>query len=127
MLFNSYKNLLEKITSSIFEKTGETASFLEYLSVVGLSLLFAAIIAFTILLIAISAAGPVFFHKKLFKGIKERKAKFNQDSDIKEYEEIKKKTRNRNILFWFALIFLYLPVSIPTVLYVISVVVGLFA
>lgn len=127
MLFNNYKNLLEKIASSIFDKSGETASFIEYLSVVGLSLLFAAIIAFAVLLVIISAAGPVFFHKKLFRGIKERKEKFNKDSDVKEYEEIKKLSRNRNIVFWSSFVFLYLPISIPTVLYVVSVVVGLFA
>ena len=127
MLFELYKNLIEKITSSIFDKTGEAASFLEYLSVVGLSLLFAAIIAFTIFLLVISAIGPVFSYKKMFKGIKERMEKFTAESDIKEYKEIKRKSRNRHIVFWSLFAFVYLPVSVPTVLYVVSVVVGLFA
>lgn len=126
MLFNWYKELIEKIFSSIFDKSGEVASFVEYLTVVGLSLLFALIVAFTVLLLVGSAVGPVFAHKKMFSGIKERMMSFNKDSDVKEYEEIRKKYRNRIVLFWSSLVFLYVPVAIPTVLYVVSVVVGLF-
>ena len=127
MLFNWYKDLIEKIFSSIFDKTGEVASFVEYLTVVGLSLLFALIVAFTISLFIGSAVGPIFTYKKMFSGIKERMMSFNKDSDVKEYEEIRKKYRNRIVLFWSLLIFVYIPVAIPTVLYVVSVVVGLFA
>ena len=126
-MFTWYKDLVDRVFSSLFEKSGETVSFLDYLSVVGASLLFMLVIAIIIAVLFGSAAGPVFTYRKLMSGVKKKMQAFNDDSDLTQFNFIKKKVRNRKVLYWSLFGFVYIPVIIPTNLYVLSLITSVFS
>ena len=125
-MFNWYKNLIEKLFSAIFEKTGEAVSFIDYLSVVGLSLLFVLMFLLVIAVLGGAVAGPIFSYRKLLASVKKKIEEFNENSDHQTYCLLKCKLWTRRTLFWTMFAFLYLPVAIPTVLYILSLIINLF-
>lgn len=126
-MFNWYKDLIEKLFSAIFEKTGEAVSFLDYLSVVGLSLLFVLMFLLVIAVLGSAVLSPIFLYRKLLASVKRKIEEFNEFSDHNTFCTLKRKLWTRRALFWSLFTFLYLPIAIPTVLYVLSLIIQLFA
>lgn len=126
-MFNWYKDLIERLFSAIFEKTGEAISFLDYLSVMGLSLLFVLMLLLVVAVLAGAVVGPFFSYRKLLKSVKQKIEAFNEDSDHQTYCLLKRQIHTRRMLFWSIFTFLYLPIAIPTVLYILSLILQLFS
>ena len=126
-MFSWYKDLLEKIFGVIFEKSGETVGFLDYLSVLGLSLLFALMVFIIIAVLVGAGTGPFFAHRKLFAAVKREMKAFDANSSLEALNALKRKLWTRRVIYWAAFGFVYIPVIIPTILYILSLVVSLFA
>ena len=126
-MFVWYKDLLEKIFGAIFEKSGETVGFMDYLSVLGLSLLFALMALVLIAVLVGAAAGPFCAHRKLFASVKRSMKSFDQHSTLDALNALKRKLWTRRVIYWGVFAFVYVPVIIPTILYILSLVVSLFA
>ena len=126
-MFSWYKDLIEKLFSAVFERSGEVVSFLDFLSVIGFSLLL--VLAFLLILAIMGGAfgGPFFAYRKCFLGLKSAISSFDENSSLEEFQTIKRKLRIRQILYWFVFAFFYLPIAIPSVLYVLSLIFSLFS
>lgn len=115
-MFNKYKELIEKLFNSVFKSTEQT-TFLDYLNV----LKYTALILLNIILVVSLFVGmitiPVLLYKKFVSSIKKIDSK---ELSLDDFNKLEKKIFIRNILYWTALIFLYLPFLIPTILYIIS-------
>lgn len=126
-MFSWYKDLIERMVSAIFEKTGEAVSFLDYLSVIGLSLLFVLMFLLVVAVLGGAVAGPFFSYRKLLAGVKRNIEEFNESSDHNTFCLLKRKLWARRAWFWAVFTFLYLPIAIPTVLYILSLIINLFS
>lgn len=125
-MFAWYKDLIEKLFSAVFEKSGEVISFLDYLSVIGFSLLLVLVFVLTLALLGSAVAGPFFGYRKMLAGVKKSMEEFNENSDLTAFQTLKRKLWTRRITFWCLFAFIYLPIAIPTVLYIISLITNLF-
>ena len=126
-MFAWYKDLIERLFSAVFEKSGEVISFLDYLSVIGFSLLLVLAFVLTLSLFAGAVAGPFFGYRKMLAGVKKAMEDFDENSDLATFQTLKRKLWTRRITFWCLFAFVYLPVAIPTVLYIVSLTTSLFA
>lgn len=126
-MFAWYKDLIEKLFSAVFEKSGEIISFLDYLSVIGFSLLLVLVFVLTLSVFAGAVAGPFFAYRKMLAGVKKSMEEFNESSDLASFQTLKRKLWTRRITFWCLFAFVYLPIAFPTVLYVISLITSVFS
>ena len=126
-MFHSYKQLIDKLFSSVFSGATECLSFKDYLSVIGASLLLILALLGTLALFGGAFAGPFFAYRKTMAGPKKLMAEFDHKMNLESYDKIRHALVIRNILFWSIFIFIYLPIAIPTVLYIISLIGSLFA
>ena len=126
-MFAWYKDLIERLFSAVFEKSGEVISFLDYLSVIGFSLLLILALVLTLSLLAGAVAGPFFGYRKMMASVKKDMEEFDENSDLATFQTLKRKLWTRRITFWCLFAFIYLPIAIPTVLYVISLIASAFA
>lgn len=125
-MFTWYKDLIEKLFSAVFEKSGEVVSFLDYLSVIGFSLLLVLAFLLVLALLGSAVAGPFFGYRKMLAGVQKSVAEFDETSDLATFQTLRRRLWTRRILFWGLFVFLYLPIAIPTVLYVLSLIFNLF-
>ena len=119
--FELVKNLFESISSGSTEVT-----FGEYLMTIGYTLGIAAIIVIILILVTSSVYGPIAVHKKLFASLVKKRNELCAEGNcavdqIKEVKEVLKKIRIRTILYVLGLVILYIPIMVPTVLYLLYV------
>lgn len=126
-MFAWYKDLIERLFSAVFEKSGEVISFLDYLSVIGFSLLLVLAFVLTLSLLGGTVAGPFFGYRKMLASVKKSMDEFDENSDLATYQTLKRKLWTRRITFWCLFAFIYLPIAIPTVLYILSLIINLLA
>lgn len=126
-MFNWYKDLIEKLFSTVFAQSGESVSFLDYLIVIGYSLLLILAFVMVLALLGGCVAGPIWGHRKLLGSVKEAICNFSEDATLEEFQKTRHKLWTRRILFWSLLLLVYIPIAIPTVLYILSLIARLFA
>ena len=124
-MFNIYIQFIQSIFDSIFNG-GPAVGFADYISVVGMTI---GIVFFVILATLVISGGfwklPRFTYKKLVTSREKAMFKYRSyhmedtdyDSKLAEYT---KKLKSVKIIYWGVFICLYLPVFIPTVLFLIN-------
>lgn len=131
-MLKKYLEFLKAVFESITHKGGEI-TFHDYLSGIGMSIAIVAIIVLFIILLAGGWKFPFYLHKKFIADLKKKKEELvealiaaennpSREKGLLESLEndvtaIDKKISQRTKLFIVGVITLYLPIVIPTILY----------
>ena len=124
-MFLKYSQLVGKLFTELWNNK-QSADFFVLLKTIGCSLMLVLSIILIILLTVFVIAGPYkfygFFLSNINKTLTDELSKANPD--IENVHKLNKKVRNRKIAFWSLLIFVYLPIMVPTVLYLLNLITG---
>lgn len=120
-MIKKYLDFLLSLFAQMGHRDGNF-TFLDYLKTVGLSLGFALMIAGVILLIVLVAIGPV----KTWNGwvLKKKKAFLTSVMNNKPDESLRISWHKSIWVYVLGMIFLYIPVVIPTFLYILHVLIA---
>lgn len=121
-MFSKYAELIKNIFNGITSGKS-TASFLDYLSVLGYSLGIMLVIFIALALMFLAIKLPMIIYSKLIKqrlpeldAIETEYIKNRSKENLTKYENIQKKIRNKKVCFWICIVFVYVPILIPTAL-----------
>lgn len=121
-MFSKYAELIKNIFNGITSGKS-TASFWDYLSVLGYSLGIMLVIFIALVLMFLAIKLPMIIYSKLIKQrlpeldvIETEYIKNRSKENLTKYENIQKKIRNKNVCFWICIVFVYVPILIPTAL-----------
>lgn len=121
-MFSKYAELIKNIFNGITSGKS-TASFLDYLSVLGYSLGIMLVIFIALALMFLAIKLPMIIYSKLIKqrlpeldAIETEYIKNRSKENLTKYENIQKKIRNKKVCFWICIVFVYAPILIPTAL-----------
>lgn len=130
-MFNKYFDLVKGLFEAVF-KGGEAVKFTDYLQLLGFTLALIALVIAGVTVLFFIVKGPMMLHKKLTLKIKSTikeldKAvedqcfdKYPKDTVEPKYAELQSQLTKRNWLFAGLIIFLYIPIVIPTLLFIVS-------
>lgn len=121
-MFSKYAELIKNIFNGITSGKS-TASFWDYLSVLGYSLGIMLVIFIALALMFLAIKLPMIIYSKLIKqrlpeldAIETEYIKNRSKENLTKYENIQKKIRNKKVCFWIGIVFVYAPILIPTAL-----------
>jgi len=121
-MFSKYAELIKNIFNGITSGKS-TASFWDYLSVLGYSLGIMLVIFIALALMFLAIKLPMIIYSKLIKqrlpeldAIETEYIKNRSKENLTKYENIQKKIRNKKVCFWICIVFVYVPILIPTAL-----------
>lgn len=121
-MFSKYAELIKNIFNGITSGKS-TASFWDYLSVLGYSLGIMLVIFIALALMFLAIKLPMIIYSKLIKQrlpeldvIETEYIKNRSKENLTKYENIQKKIRNKKVCFWICIVFVYVPILIPTAL-----------
>ena len=121
-MFSKYAELIKNIFNGITSGKS-TASFWDYLSVLGYSLGIMLVIFIALALMFLTIKLPMIIYSKLIKQrlpeldvIETEYIKNRSKENLTKYENIQKKIRNKKVCFWICIVFVYVPILIPTAL-----------
>lgn len=130
-MFNKYVEFIKALFESVFSKGGESVSFLDYIYVILFTLALIAVFAACVVVLIYSVKLPIFVYKRIthktqakINELDEKIAKPTEDVDGKaiftEREELQHSLTKRICCFVAGVVFLYIPILIPTLLFVAS-------
>ena len=121
-MFSKYAELVKNIFEGI-SKGKSSATFWDYISVLGYTLGIMGTILVAVLLVYIFVKGPKLIYtkqmdkyKKVQKEISDSLLKDRTEAEVEKYNNCEKKMSNFKKLFWAGIVFFYVPLLIPTVL-----------
>ena len=128
-MLQNYKNLIQDLFNNVFHNGNTNISFEQYLSIIGMSLLLMlALIAFIVLIIG-TIYLPFFVYRKyttkevnllneLTNKLSTEKLSNERDNIRNQIYNTEKKKTKKSFIYVLVLIVFYLPIVIPTVLYI---------
>ncbi len=131
-MFNKYFEFIKALFESVFSPSGETVSFLDYLYVIFFTLALVAVVAVCVVVLVYSVKLPIAIYKRITRGIKSKIDEIdkkiesddttNEDNStlFEERETLSHSLRKRMCYFITGVVFLYVPVVIPTLLFIAS-------
>lgn len=132
-MFSKYAELIKNIFNGITSGKS-TASFWDYLSVLGYSLGIMLVIFIALALMFLAIKLPMIIYSKLIKQrlpeldtIETEYIKNRSKENLTKYENIQKKIRNKKVCFWIGIVFVYAPILIPTALILMDLFVKIIA
>lgn len=132
-MFSKYAELIKNIFNGITSGKS-TASFWDYLSVLGYSLGIMLVIFIALALMFLAIKLPMIIYSKLIKqclpeldAIETEYIKNRSKENLTKYENIQKKIRNKKVCFWIGIVFVYAPILIPTALILMDLFVKIIA
>lgn len=130
-MFNKYFDLVKGLFEAVF-KGGEAVKFSDYIQVLLFTFALIALVIAGVAALFFIVKGPMMLHKKLTLKIKSTikeldKAiedqcfdKYPEDTIETKYAELQSQLVMRNWLFAGLIVFLYVPLVIPTLLFIVS-------
>lgn len=114
------KNCFTRITNG-----GDTVSFLDYLKAIGLALMMVGVIVFSLAIICFVFTAPVFCYRhkmrKLKTALQEALAEYSkEDWNSPNIKKARDKITAFKILYGIGIVVVYIPIAIPTVLFLTS-------
>ena len=121
-MFGKYAELVKNIFEGI-SKGKSSATFWDYISVLGYTLGIMGTILVAVLLVYVFVKEPKLIYtkqmdkyKKIQKEISDSLLKDRTEAKVERYNNCEKKMSNFKRLFWTGIVFFYVPLLIPTVL-----------
>lgn len=131
-MLKNYFSFIENLFKSLTTSNVENISFSDYLLAIGYGVGTLLLVSLFIVLLVILAYVPLYGRKILLKNdieaMKELTAyetKMEWEDYLAKYNVLNKKMLKKNIVFFSALIIIYLPIAIPTILFVIDKVISI--
>lgn len=132
-MFNKYFEFIKALFESVFSKGGEAVSFLDYLYVIFFTLALVAVLVVCVVVLVYSVRLPILVYKRITRKIKdkineldEKIANPTEDMDGKaifaERDALQLSLKKRLGFFIAGVVFLYIPVLVPTLLFLASLV-----
>ena len=130
-MFNKYFEFIKALFESVFSKGGEAVSFLDYLYVIFFTLALVAVLAVCVVVLIYSVRLPVLVYKRITRKIKdniceldEKIANPTEDMDGKvvfaERDKLQLSLTKRLGFFLAGVVLLYIPILVPTLLFLAS-------
>jgi len=115
-MISKYLESLQALFEAI--KTGRDFTFLDYLTTIGLTISLMAMIVVVVIAVIAMCVGPKKVYNKFMADLEVKAGEIIASKIYgKEWKELEKKIRNRKIMFAIGIVTLYLPIVIPTILY----------
>ena len=136
-MFNKYFDLIKGLFDSVF-KGGEAVEIKDYFLLLGFTLALIGVFAVSIAILFFIVKGPMLLYKKLTYKIRteikeldlaiENQCfdKYPKETIEAKYNELHSNAVKRNIIFTVLIVFLYIPIVIPTLLFIASNVLSWF-
>jgi hypothetical protein len=136
-MFNKYFDLVNGLFDAVF-KGGEAVRVTDYLTLIGWTLALIGIFIASVAVLFFIVKGPMIIYGKLVSKIKNTIKeidnaianqcfdKYPKETIETKYKELNSKLIKRNLLFAGLIIFLYIPIVIPTLLFIASNVLSWF-
>lgn len=118
-MFQNYLQLLNDLLHKICQGGNGEVTFMNYLQAVGMGILLLLIVAAIIVGILALLFIPYRGYGLFLKNINQKLDAATKDSDSSVILSLEKVKRRKQFAFWIFFIIVYVPVAIPTVLYVI--------
>ena len=119
LMFQNYLQLLNDLLHNICQGSNGEVAFVNYLQAVGMGILLLLIAAAFIVGILALLFVPYKGYGLFLKNINLKLDDAAKDSDSSVILSLEKVKRRKQFAFWIFFIIVYVPVAIPTVLYVI--------
>lgn len=119
LMFQNYLQLLNDLLHKICQGGNGEVTFMNYLQAVGMGILLLLIVAAIIVGILALLFIPYRGYGLFLKNINQKLDAATKDSDSSVILSLEKVKRRKQFAFWIFFIIVYVPVAIPTVLYVI--------
>lgn len=133
-MFSKYFELVKTLFDNVFLSSGESVSILDYFYVIGMTLAIIAIVILGCLILFGSVKLPILTYKKLIKKLKTKRDELlkqmksddaeNYTNLCKEYEKVEQTIHKRFIIYILGIILIYIPLLIPTLLFILSCVIS---
>lgn len=129
-MFSKYFELVKTLFNNVFSSSGESVSILDYFYVIGMTLAIIAVVILGCLILFGSVKLPILTYKKLIKKLKTKRDELlkqiksddaeNYTNLCKEYEKVEQTIHKRFIIYILGIILIYIPLLIPTLLFILS-------
>ena len=127
-MLQKYQEALKRLFDSVFHSGGGDVSFFDYLSSVGMGISLLLILLLIVVLVIgvgfVPAKGYKWAYRVSHDAINKELEKENTDMAV--LSKLKSTARCKMALFWVGLVVVYIPFAIPTVLYILTLLAGLF-
>ena len=130
-MFNKYFDLVKGLFEAVF-KGGEAVKFSDYIQVLLFTFALIALVIAGVTALFFIVKGPMILYKKLIhkiqltikeidKAVEDQcYDKYPKETIESKYAELQSQLTKRNWLFAGLIIFLYIPIVIPTLLFIVS-------
>lgn len=119
LMFQNYLQLLTDLLHKICQGSNGEVTFMNYLQAVGMGILLLLIVAVIIVGILALFFIPYKGYGLFLKNINQKLDAATKDSDSSVILSLEKIKRRKQLIFWIFFIIVYVPVAIPTVLYIV--------
>lgn len=121
-MFENYKNLIQTLFNNIFHNGDTPVSFLQYLQVIGMSLLLMLLliigISFIISIFILPKKCIIWLTRNITSEINKELSPEKTDTDFAKVFQLEKKLKSRKIFGCLGIILIYIPIGIPTILFI---------
>lgn len=138
-MFNKYFEFIKNLFERVFTSGGDSVSFADYIYVILFTLGLVSLVVAIGIILFYSVKLPVILYKKIVKKIQvkitetedkvEKMAKSNNQPEeciVKELDILYSKLLKRKILYIAGVVLIYVPLLIPTLLFLFSFIKSLF-
>lgn len=127
-MLQKYQETLKHLLDGVLHSSSGKVTFGDYLNSVGTGIVLLLILLFIVLLVVgvffVPTKGYKFVHKAAYQTLNEELMK--EELDVALVKKLESSAKRKMALFWVGFVVLYIPFAIPTVLYILTLLTGVF-